>query len=236
MVLSIRVGAAALTSLVALRSGVNAQGFYYQDISKQCDSGFKFEYLGCAPASQIPFTFLPTEWNPALTADNSMSYINYDLGGNPINITTTPYFCANMCRAHGYKYSSFFDKFCSCGGSLSYLDTTGTAVTLTPNPDSDTLCTTGTRGETYPNCGGDLRENCGSNQGARIWVDSSFPDERTLTDLSRVSDGYGLLGCFTGRFPSSHNEITETSQASGPACLKYCADLGLPLAFMVKGS
>ncbi|KAI0397734.1 hypothetical protein F5Y17DRAFT_322437 [Xylariaceae sp. FL0594] len=235
MVLSMRVGAAALTSLAVMSSCVTAQGFYYQDIGQQCGSGYKFQYLGCAPATAAPFYFQPTQWFPNLNADNSMSYINYDTGGNAINITSTPYFCANTCRAHGYKYTSFFNKTCTCGSSLSYQPVSGGVVTLSPNADSDDLCNKGSDGNTYPKCGGDQRENCGSNQGARIWVDPSFPDERTLGDAASVANGYGLLGCFQGRFPSSHNEITTTSQADGPSCLKYCADLGLPLAYMVKG-
>ncbi|KAI1810697.1 hypothetical protein GGS20DRAFT_162042 [Poronia punctata] len=239
MVLSMRVGATALAPLLFLLSAVKGQGFYYQDINRQCSPDYNYEYLGCAPATRSPFTFQPTQWDPNQAADNTNSYINYDLGGNAINVTTTPYFCANTCRAHGFKYSSFFDKSCSCGSSLSYRDTNNVVNTLVPNPDSDDLCTKGSSGNIYPKCGGDLRENCGSNQGARIFVDPSFPDERTLkrtpTELQALADGYGLLGCFLGaRFASSRNEITTTIQADGPSCLRYCADLGLPFAFMSK--
>ncbi|KAI1184428.1 hypothetical protein F5B17DRAFT_447052 [Nemania serpens] len=238
MGLSMRVGATALASLVALSSVVNAQGFYYQDIRSQCNISYNYQYLGCAATNSAPFAFAPTNWDPAVTADNSRSYINFDTG-DFVNMTVTPYFCSQFCRAHGFKYSALWDKSCRCGNSLDYRTIDGTDVTLSNliDANSDTKCTTGQDGNPYPPCGGDRRENCGSNGGARIFVDPSYPDERTLTDFATIAQGYGLLGCFqNGRFPSAEHTVTTVSTTSTDTCFQYCADLGMPYVYMSRGS
>ncbi|KAI3326996.1 hypothetical protein HD806DRAFT_379420 [Xylariaceae sp. AK1471] len=235
MGLSMRVGATALTSLVALNSVANAQGFFYQDLRLQCDTKFNYQYLGCAATNSRPFAFSPSNWDPATTADNSKSYINFDTG-DFVNQTVTPYFCSETCRAHGFKYAALWDKSCNCASSLDYKQVDGTAVTLSTaiDPASDDKCTKGQDGNTYPNCGGDLRENCGSNQGARIFVDPSFPDERTLTDPATIAADYAVLGCFkNAKFPSSVDAVTTVEAADAATCLSYCADLGMPYAYMI---
>jgi hypothetical protein len=237
MGLSMRVRATALASFVALSSVANAQGFFYQDLRLQCDAKYNYQYVGCAATTARPFAFSPSNWDPASTADNSKSYINFDTG-DFVNQTVTPYFCAQTCRAHGFKYTALWDKSCNCGNTLDYKTVLGTNIQLSTTIDasSDTKCTTGTDGNPYPNCGGDLRENCGSNQGARIFVDPSFPDERTLTNPTTIAADYALLGCFkNARFPSSVDAVTTVTVANGPTCLKYCADLGMPLAYMISG-
>ncbi|KAI8627936.1 hypothetical protein F5Y19DRAFT_159460 [Xylariaceae sp. FL1651] len=236
MGLSKRVGATALASLLAIASVANAQGFYYQDLSKSCDkTTLNYQYLGCAPATSAPFFFSPGKWDPSSTADNSKDYINFD-SGDFVNQTTTPYFCAQTCRAHGFKYTALYDKSCNCGNSLTYTRM-GVTTTLTPDASSDNICLTDANGGTYPNCGGDLRENCGSNRGARIFVDPSFPDERT-TDAATIANDYGVLGCFQGpNFPSSDSTVTSVNGITDAAtCLSYCAGLGMPLSYMIADS
>jgi hypothetical protein len=229
MGLSMRVGATALASWVALSSVSNAQGFYYQDPTLQCDATYNFQDLGCAATNARPFTFVPDNWDGP-TQDNSRAYINYDTGDH-INSTVTPYFCAEACRAHGYKYASLWDKSCSCGGSLSYTPIGATAVVLSPGTDAASVaqCTKGTDNNDYPPCDGDRNENCGSNQGARIFVDPSFGDEATL--VTGPLD-YNVLGCFNNpNFPVS-TQGTAGPVSSTTQCLTICADLGFPLAYM----
>lgn len=236
MGLSMRVGVTALASLGALSSVVKAQGFYYQDIGVQCNARYNYQYLGCAATTSAPFAFAPTGWDPAATADNSRSYINFDIG-DFVNMTITPYFCAQTCRAHGFKYAALWDKGCHCGSSLDYTTTGGANVTLSNliDANSDTVCTTGADNNQWPPCGGDRRENCGSNRGARIFVDPSFPDERKLTDFAIIAQGYALLGCFkNARFPSAVDSVTSVSVQSTATCLQYCADLGMPYAYMAR--
>ncbi|KAI1156277.1 hypothetical protein F4825DRAFT_320217 [Nemania diffusa] len=152
-------------------------------------------------------------------------------------MTITPYFCAQTCRAHGFKYAALWDKGCHCGSSLDYTTTGGANVTLSNliDANSDTVCTTGADNNQWPPCGGDRRENCGSNRGARIFVDPSFPDERKLTDFAIIAQGYALLGCFkNARFPSAVDSVTSVSVQSTATCLQYCADLGMPYAYMAR--
>lgn len=234
MVLSTRVGATALASLVALSSVANAQGFYYQDTRLQCGPQYNFQYLGCAATNTTPFAFSPNQWDPAVTADLSRSSINYDIG-DFVNMTGTPYFCSLFCRSHGFKFTALFDKGCHCGNTLNYTPLGGTAVNLenTINATSDDRCNNGLNGNPYPPCGGDRRENCGSNGGARIFVDPSFPDERSLPELPTLARGYGPLGCFKkARFPSGDDTITRADVQSTESCFEYCADLGMPYVYM----
>ncbi|KAI1744478.1 hypothetical protein F4680DRAFT_226140 [Xylaria scruposa] len=232
MALSMRARAAALASLIALSSVVNAQGFYYQDPRLQCGPQYNFQYLGCAATTSAPFPFAPNRWEPGPSADLSRSSINYDTG-DFVNMTGTPYFCAQFCRTNGFKYTALWDKQCHCGNSLSYNNLQGTTVTLQINANSDAQCLNGTNGNPYPPCGGDRRENCGSNGGARIFVDPSFPDERTLPPLATLAQGYGPLGCFKhARFPSGDDTITTVSVQSTETCFEYCADLGMAYLYM----
>ncbi|KAI8951581.1 hypothetical protein F4801DRAFT_285448 [Xylaria longipes] len=234
MVLSTRARATALASLVALSSVVNAQGFYYQDPSLQCGPQYNFQYLGCAETSTAPFAFSPNQWDPAITADLSRSSIHYDIG-DFVNMTGTPYFCAQFCRSHGFKYTALWDKSCHCGNTLNYKNLDRTVVDLenSINSVSDALCLNGRDGNPYPPCGGDRRENCGSNGGARIFVDPSFPDERALPTLPTLAQGYAQLGCFKkARFPSGIDSITTVNVQSTETCFEYCADLGMPYVYM----
>ncbi|KAI1300467.1 hypothetical protein F5Y03DRAFT_229276 [Xylaria venustula] len=230
-----RVGAAALVSLAAV-SSVNAQGFYYKDLGV-CGAQFNHQYLGCAPVldNTGPFTFEPTNWDPASTADNSRSYINYDVGDS-VNNTITPHYCAQTCRAHGFKYAAVFnERSCRCGSTLDYTTILGVSVTLSDkiSATSESLCTTKKSLSPPDPCPGDRRENCGSDQGARIFVDPSFPDVRGINSLAT---SYNRLGCFKGaKFPSAVDYTTVTAQ-DGPTCLSYCGNLGLPYAFMIRKS
>lgn len=230
MRLSSRVRATALVSLAAV-SFVNAQGLYFQD-PKVCNT--KFQYLGCANVQYEPFPFAPTNWDPKATADNSASYIDYDTG-DIVNSTVTPYFCAQACEAHGYKYSAvWFERSCSCGGSLKIKSQQGADLDLATVLDktSDAKCLTKIDGGAPDPCGGDRRQNCGSNQGARIFVNPSFQDTSSST-ISSLAAGYSLLGCFkNARFPS--RTYTTTDLASSDQCFSYCANLGASLVFMVK--
>ncbi|KAI0458525.1 hypothetical protein F5B21DRAFT_435046 [Xylaria acuta] len=238
MVLSTRARATALASLVALSSVVNAQGFYYQDTRLQCSPQYNFQYLGCAETNTAPFAFSPNQWDPAITADLSRSSINYDIG-DFVNMTGTPYFCSLFCRSHGFKFTALWDKSCRCGNTLNYNNLDGTAVNLqnTIDANSDDKCTNGRDGNRYPPCGGDRRENCGSNGGARIFVDPSFPDERALPGLSTLAQGYAVLECFKhARFPSGDNSITTVNTQSTETCFEYCADLGMPYVYMESTS
>ncbi|KAI1427385.1 hypothetical protein F5Y12DRAFT_783292 [Xylaria sp. FL1777] len=234
MGLSTRAGAVALASLLALRSVVNAQGFYYQDLGV-CGAQFTHQYLGCATVDSGPFVFEPTNWDPSATADNSRSYINYDVG-DFVNNTITPHFCAQTCRAHGFKYAAVFsERSCRCGGTLDYQTIAGVSVTLSDKiqANSEASCTVKKSGTPPDPCPGDRREGCGSDQGARIYVDPSFPDVRGASNLA---SSYNLLGCFkNARFPSAVDYTTVTA-SSAPTCLAYCANLGLPYAFMIRQS
>ncbi len=235
MELSTRVGIAALASLVAFSSVVNAQGFYYQDHDDVCAAKFNHQYLGCATVldDDGPFVFEPTNWDPRITADNSRSYIHYHVG-NFVNNTITPGFCAQTCRAHGFKYAALFkERSCRCGNTLDYTTIAGVDVTLSDkiHATSEEQCTTKRDGSLPDPCPGDRRENCGSDQGARIFADPSFPDVTTSIDLAQ---SYRLLGCFKGaKFPSAVTYTTATVPSAG-TCLGYCAGLGMPYAFMIK--
>ncbi|KAI0487423.1 hypothetical protein F4859DRAFT_509992 [Xylaria cf. heliscus] len=234
MVLLTRARATAFASLAALSSVANSQGFYYQDSRLQCGPQYNYQYLGCAETSTAPFAFAPNQWDPAVTADLSRSSIHYDIG-DFVNMTTTPYFCAEFCRSHGFKFTALWDRGCHCGNTLNYNNMDGTTVNLqnSIDADSDARCTSGRNGDPYPPCGGDRRENCGSNGGARIFVDPSYPDERTLPALSTLAQGYGPLGCFDkARFPSGIQSITSVNARSTENCFEYCADLGMPYVYM----
>ncbi|KAI0434824.1 hypothetical protein F5Y09DRAFT_189621 [Xylaria sp. FL1042] len=232
MGLSTRVGATALASLVAFSSVVNAQGFYYQDLGV-CGAKLNHQYLGCATVDSSPFPYEPTNWDPAATADNSRSYINWDQG-DFVNITTTPHYCAQTCRASGFKYAAVYnERTCRCGNTLDYKTILGVSVTLSDkiSATSETSCTLKKSGSPPDPCGGDRRENCGSDQGARIYVDPSYPD---VTGATNLAGSYNFLGCFkNARFPSAESYTTVTA-TSASACMSYCANLGMPYVFMIR--
>ncbi|KAI0419010.1 hypothetical protein F5X98DRAFT_88648 [Xylaria grammica] len=234
MGLSMRVGAAALASLVALGSVVNAQGYFYQDFRQSCAATQEHQYLGCAPATDAPLSFEPSNWDP--NGRHDQSWIEWD-SGDHLNNTISPFFCARTCRAHGFKYAAlWFERRCRCGGSLSYTDQAGNPVVLSPG-SSETPCTTKSGGGSPDPCSGDRREFCGSDQGARIWVDPSFPDLRSSSSTAQ-SGSYSMLGCFANvGFPTSNGGLTSNVQkASSGDCLTYCAGLGSPLAFMTRNN
>ncbi|KAI0805494.1 hypothetical protein GGR55DRAFT_279287 [Xylaria sp. FL0064] len=232
MGLSTRVGATALASLAAFSSVVNAQGFYYQDLGV-CAAKFNHQYLGCATVDSALFPYEPTNWDPALTADNSRSYINFDQG-DFVNNTVTPHYCAQTCRASGFKYAALYnERSCRCGNTLDYTTIAGISVGLSSriSSTSEASCTLKKSGSPPDPCPGDRRENCGSDQGARIWADPSYPD---VTGVTNLAASYNLLGCFKNpRFPSAETYTTVTA-ATAPLCLQYCANLGMPYAFMIR--
>ncbi|KAI1335316.1 hypothetical protein F5Y15DRAFT_428343 [Xylariaceae sp. FL0016] len=237
MGLSLRAGATALASVLAFAGVANSQGFYFSSNEGECDPKYNFQYLGCAATTSQPFAYSPTSWD--YQGDNSKSVIFFDKG-DFVNQTITPYFCAQTCRHHGFKYSALWDKGCNCANSLDHTTPGGTTVTLSTTIDanSDTKCINGQDGQPYGNCGGDLRESCGSNQGARIFVDPSFPDERDLgtpAQIAAIAQSYDLLGCFkTQNLPSSVDAVTKVQGISPSDCLNYCADLGSPLVSMTQ--
>ncbi|KAM0809416.1 putative WSC domain-containing protein [Seiridium cardinale] len=214
-----RVKPAAFAAILWLLTLANAQGFFYDDFTQVCSSQQDFQYLGCFATTNQPWTYNPTNRG----GDPSRSWVHWDQGDN-VNITTTPYFCTDTCRAHGFKYAATWDRQCRCGMALqSSVKDLGSA-----QPD-DSLCT-----DAGSFCPGDRRENCGTNQGARIWVDPSFQEESLLPDPSILAAQYNVLGCFyQPNLPSGDASVTTTTQSSTTTCFTYCADLGYPLTFMV---
>ncbi|KAK9776481.1 hypothetical protein SCAR479_06804 [Seiridium cardinale] len=214
-----RVKPAAFAAILWLLTLANAQGFFYDDFTQVCSSQQDFQYLGCFATTNQPWTYNPTNRG----GDPSRSWVHWDQGDN-VNITTTPYFCTDTCRAHGFKYAATWDRQCRCGMALqSSVKDLGSA-----QPD-DSLCT-----DAGSFCPGDRRENCGTNQGARIWVDPSFQEESLLPDPSILAAQYNVLGCFyQPNLPSGDASVTTTTQSSTATCFTYCADLGYPLTFMV---
>ncbi|KAI0013760.1 hypothetical protein F4779DRAFT_291868 [Xylariaceae sp. FL0662B] len=222
MGLSSRIRVAASACLLALSTSVSAQAFYYEDLSLSCKAENNIQYLGCYSSSSNPFPFAPQAFKQ--DGDNSNAYIRFDKG-DQVNNTVTPYLCSNFCRAEGFKFSGLWNQQCSCGSSLSYKRSDGTQVTLTKQAD-DTTCK-----NTADPCPGDRRESCGTNAGAHIYVDPSFP----VADQGSLVSGYGLLGCFQGpNLPSGDAGITSPSTpfTSTSQCFTYCAGLGLPYAYM----
>ncbi|CAJ2503748.1 Uu.00g111420.m01.CDS01 [Anthostomella pinea] len=231
-----RAGAAALASLLAFTSVTNAQGFDFQDLGAQCPAQYNYQYLGCAPTMSQPFAFSPSGWDPSSGADNSKGYIQWD-NGDFVNQTITPYFCSNVCRAHGFKYAALWDKGCNCGSSLSYTYPGAVAPVMLVPGSTETLCQQNAAGGDYGPCGGDQREYCGTNRGARIFVDPSFADERNLNSPAATAQSYQVLGCFTtANLPTSNEGVTRAQVASGPQCLSFCADLGMPFVQMIPST
>ncbi|KAI0542778.1 hypothetical protein GGR58DRAFT_170800 [Xylaria digitata] len=235
MGLSTRVRATALASLVAFSSVVNAQGYFYKTLGV-CSAEQNHQYLGCATISSAPFSWEPTNWDPAVTADNSRSYIEWDQG-DFVNNTITPYFCTRTCRAHGFKYAALWnERSCRCGGSLTWTTASGVSVDLNTliSATDETKCTSKSPSGNPDPCPGDRQENCGSNQGARVWVDPSFP-KLTGPPSDQVA-GYKLMGCFRNAFFPSAEGYTTGSRPDANSCLTYCANLGSPYAFMIRTS
>ncbi|KAK6860310.1 hypothetical protein PG990_012385 [Apiospora arundinis] len=178
------IKAAAFTALVASTGLVSAQGFFYEpeEVAK-CSVQQNHRYLGCFTVGAQPFSFNPqspipqpaTPGSPQI-GDPSRSYIHWDRG-DLVNITVTPKYCTDACRAHGFKYSALYNEGCRCGTNLGGLVT----------PDATETACNGAP------CPGDRRESCGTPTGARIFVDPSYNDYSLVTN--RVL-GYGKLGCF----------------------------------------
>ncbi|KAK9418583.1 putative WSC domain-containing protein [Seiridium unicorne] len=213
-----RVKPAAFAAFLWLLTLADAQGFFYDDFTQVCSSQQDFQYLGCFATTSQPWTYNPTNRG----GDPSRSWVHWDQGDN-VNITTTPYFCTDTCRAHGFKYAATWDRQCRCGMALqSSVKDLGSAQA------DDTLCTAA-----GSFCPGDRRENCGTNQGARIWADPSFQEESLLPDPAILATQYNVLGCFYhANLPSGDATVTTTTQSSTATCFTYCADLGYPLTFM----
>ncbi|KAK6084518.1 hypothetical protein SCUP234_03307 [Seiridium cupressi] len=214
-----RAKPAAFAAILWWLTLANAQGFFYDDFTQACSSQQDFQYLGCFATTTQPWTYTPTNRG----GDPSRSWVHWDQGDN-VNITTTPYFCTDTCRAHGFKYAATWDRQCRCGMALqSSVKDLGSAQA------DDTLCTAA-----GSFCPGDRRENCGTNQGARIWADPSFQAEPLLPDPAILATQYNVLGCFYHpNLPSGDASVTTTTQSSTATCFTYCADLGYPLTFMV---
>lgn len=229
MGLSMRVGATALASLLAASSVVNAQGFFYQDTSEACPKDeYNYQYLGCAQTTTQPFLFEIGNWDPA--GDNTDASIFYDTGST-VNSTVTPSYCAETCRAHGYKYAGLWANTCSCSSALVYRTTDNSIVQIVPDAN-EIPCMFGSSGTLYPGCDGDPIQNCGSDTGVRVFVDPSFSNNEGLT-TPQIAEDYGLLGCFkNGPFPATSGSLTNVQLPDAPACLEYCAGLGLPYASM----
>ncbi|KAI1392379.1 uncharacterized protein F4822DRAFT_390838 [Hypoxylon trugodes] len=222
-----RIKAAAC--LLASSTLTNAQAFYYEDILQSCKPEYAFQELGCYTSSSPPFPFAPQAWVP--NQDLSFAYIQYNRGDH-INTTVTPAHCSNACRVHGYKYAGLWNQQCFCGSTLAFTKTDGKAVAL--GTTSASACA-----NTADPCPGDRRESCGTNAAARIFVDPSFSDVLSTTPAASLVSGYGLLGCFQGlSLPSGDSFITSPSMVftSSNGCLSYCADLGLPYAYMSSDS
>ncbi|KAI1494573.1 hypothetical protein F5X96DRAFT_526030 [Biscogniauxia mediterranea] len=223
-----RTKAAALAA-VTLATSVRGQGFYYEDLSAYCPPSLNHQYLGCFDTGGIqPFFYNPDRLDPV--GDLSKTYVHWD-PNDFVNSTVTPHFCADTCRAHGFKYAATWNQQCRCGSSLDYTSAGGgTTIILSTAQAPEALCA-----NTADPCPGDRRESCGTNSGARIWVDPSFEDFVTEEDTASLADGYGLLGCFQGpNLPSGESSTTSPDMTfPDPAtCFAYCADFGLPLAYM----
>lgn len=224
-----RAAAAALAAAAASFAPLaSAQGFYYEDLKPDCPAQYNQRYLGCYAATANPFPWTPVNQDLTATGDLSKSYIHW-ITSTTWNITITPNFCTEVCRAHGLKYASLWNGECSCGNSLDYTDAAGTPVTLTDKVQPDGDCV-GPEG-----CPGDRLEACGTATRARIFVDPSFEDAVAENDLVALVAGYEPLGCFKDpNFPTSQDTVTTPDESfDGPAeCFAYCADLGKPLVFM----
>ncbi|KAI1076989.1 hypothetical protein F5B20DRAFT_583729 [Whalleya microplaca] len=223
MGLSSRVRVAASACLLALSATVNAQAFYYEDLSISCKADNTIQYAGCYASTSNPWPFAPQAFKQ--DGDNSNAYIRFDKG-DQVNNTVTPYLCSQFCRAEGFKYSGLWNQQCSCGSTLTYKKSDGSTVNLVKQAD-DSTCK-----NTADPCPGDRRESCGTTSGAHVYVDPSFP---TTGDPSSLVSGYGLLGCFQGpNLPSGDSGITSPSStfASAGACFAYCAALGSPYTYM----
>lgn len=204
---------------------VNAQGYFYKDLSLSCSAAQGHQFLGCAAVSPDQSTtnavFPYSPGNPASAGVNipSRSYIDYNEGGH-LNNTFNSLYCSNTCRAHGYKYAALFGSYgCRCGMSL-----TRGAISITPNQDL-TNCN-------QP-CPGDSGGYCGSSGYARIYVDPSFPDESTLGTASAQLSGWQKLGCFkTPDFDSVETAVIDAVTSNSASCLNLCADYGYSLTRM----
>ena len=202
---------------------INAQGFYYKDLGLSCSSAQTFQYLGCA-ATPPTWAYEPEEPPVPGSAIGSKSYINWALG-SLVNATATPHYCADACRAHGFKYAAVREGYqCRCGGSL----TPGGSARI--NTDlAESNCN-------Y-RCSGDGGETCGGSGYSRIYVDPSFPDEDGLDNPIAQVDNYKRLGCFQRVTFSVNLAAVEAAPVVTPQeCLSKCAGFGYPYAVMGKFS
>ncbi len=227
MGLAFKAGTAALAAVSSFAALASAQGFYFdEEMPSLCPEEYNYKYLGCYEATGTTFPWLPS--NQDLQGDLSRSYIHW-VTSTTWNMTITPNFCADICRAHGHKYAALKDNECSCGSSLDYKNKAGDSVTLRDKKKDDIEC------ETNSVCPGDRLEACGTGNRARIFVDPSFEDDAAEEDLATLAAGYEQLGCFKDpNFPTSQDTITspDTTFDSTAECFTYCADLGKPLVLM----
>ncbi|KAK8103736.1 uncharacterized protein PG998_010769 [Apiospora kogelbergensis] len=186
-------------------------------------TGLNQQYLGCFTVTQEPFQFNPQNpiAQPAAgqpqVGDPSRSYIHWDQG-DLVNITITPAYCTEVCRAHGFQYTAMYDEGCRCGSNLNRLTST------TPDGTEDAC-------NTVP-CKGDRRDYCGTRTGARIYRDPSYKQASTIAD--RVLN-YGVMGCFyKPNLPSGAAEQTSTNVVSPALCLAFCGNGAYPLAYMAR--
>lgn len=222
---------AGAASLAPLASG---QAFYYQDEERFCSPEQAFRYLGCYATDAQPFVFNPDSWDPR--GDNSRAWIEWNRN-TVVNTTITPHYCADVCRAQGFKYAALWGQACRCGSSLDYQPAGGGARrTLSDKKVADAQCAN----DNDP-CPGDRRESCGTFQAARIFVDPTFEGagdgQGDEEDLDSLVAGYGLLGCFKApNLPSGDSGLTSPSTrfTDTASCFRYCADLGSPLAYMLS--
>ena len=208
---------------------VNAQGFYYEALSGTCKDTQAFQYIGCAKTDNM-FLWEPEQPNDSPTNNiPTNSYIKFSKFGHVFD-TVTPHFCADTCRAHGFKYSSIQDGYqCRCGMSL----TRGKMLTI-DTTEADSNCAKA--------CAGDSGDKCGNGGYANVYVDPSFPDESTLTDGAAQVAGYKKLGCFRkpafnpneGALSGGSSAVVNFGVPSTSKCFEQCADYGYPYAAIVR--
>lgn len=200
----------ALVGLLAFIVSVKAQGWFVEDTSQVCE-GKDWQILGCYKTTTQPFAFFPSI-PPPTGGDIGTSYIYYDQNDN-VNSTMTPNGCTDFCRHHGFRYAGLWNNLCSCGSTLTEGPTTLSDQDASKCGDV---------------CDGDSRETCGSDAGARIFVDTSY-----IKTVANPAAGYKKLGCFqSANFPGA-SSLFQKTVTSASECLTYCGTLNLALASML---
>lgn len=203
---------------------VQGQGFYLEPVT--CDASQNWVDLGCYDTTTQPFTYaIQNGWNGE---DPSRSHANYNRGGNVINSTNTPYFCVQACRAHGFRYTSLYNRECRCGSVLG--------TNFFNKRSADQTCYSQALSVDPVACGGDNLENCGNVTAmnkARIFVDPSFEAEQNpaTVNVADIAASYGYLGCFNKPNMQTDDPNKVTQQTTIAACLQQCARYGYPLAY-----